>query len=469
MKIVFIHYHLKTGGVTTVLRQQVEAMQSDAEVLVLTGETAASNFPAQAVAIPGLGYDQPDDASISPQAVARSVISAIQKRWHNSRPVIHVHNPTIAKNKRFLSILKILREKKFNLFLQIHDFAEDGRPFAYFSEEYVPNVHYGVINSRDYRALLDAGLKKEGLHKIPNMIDPPVFDQKASGRQTHILYPVRAIRRKNIGEAILLTLFFNPPIPLLITLPPNSPADFVSYNGWKDFVARHDLNVRFEVGLDQDFTALIRSSRCLITTSITEGFGFSFLEPWLFGKMLWGRLLPDICDDFVQNGVDLKHLYTRLLVPVDWCGRQKLIQKLKAGFIENRERFNYFLRDDEIESALETLSQKSCIDFGMLDETLQKQVIVQLLADMKHRMLLMKLNPFLVRPAFVKAKTALIERNRNAVLMSYNREKYRERLLEVYRQISQTAVAHRIDKQTLLSSFFKPDSFSLLKWSPYAG
>lgn len=469
MKIVFIHYHLKTGGVTTVLRQQVETIQSDAEVMVLTGESAASPFPAKTITIPGLGYDRPDDVSIPPQAVAQSVMSAIQTQWHDSRPVIHVHNPTIAKNKRFLSILKILQEKKFNLFLQIHDFAEDGRPYSYFYEEYIPNVHYGVINSRDYRILLDAGLKKEGLHKIPNMIDLPEFKKETDDRQTHVLYPIRAIRRKNIGEAILLTLFFNPPTPLLITLPPNSPADFASYSGWKDFVTRHDLDVRFEAGLHHDFAALVCASRYLITTSITEGFGFSFLEPWLFGKILWGRMLPHICDDFVQNGIDLRHLYTHLMVPVEWCGRENLIQKLKTGFIQNRERFNYSLRDGDIESALETVAQKNCIDFGMLDEAFQKRVIVQLLAGTGNRMRMMKLNPFLAHPAFVKNKAVLIERNRAAVLNSYNRAKYRDRLLKIYRQISQTPVEHRINKQTLLSSFFKPDLFSLLKWSPYAG
>jgi len=36
MKIAFLHYHLKTGGVTTVLKRQVSALQGRCEVLVLT-------------------------------------------------------------------------------------------------------------------------------------------------------------------------------------------------------------------------------------------------------------------------------------------------------------------------------------------------------------------------------------------------------------------------------------------------
>jgi len=45
MKIAFAHYHLKTGGVTTVLRQQIEAIKK-----------RYSPFPADIKHIPGLAY-----------------------------------------------------------------------------------------------------------------------------------------------------------------------------------------------------------------------------------------------------------------------------------------------------------------------------------------------------------------------------------------------------------------------------
>ena len=57
MKITYIHYHLKTGGVTTVLKQQVEAVKNDVDLLVLTGEPSPDPFPAEVVCLPGLGYD----------------------------------------------------------------------------------------------------------------------------------------------------------------------------------------------------------------------------------------------------------------------------------------------------------------------------------------------------------------------------------------------------------------------------
>jgi hypothetical protein len=58
-----------------------------------------------------------------------------------------------------IKILKSLQKRGVNLFLQIHDFAEDGRPFDYFADEYPADCHNGVINQRDYEILLAAGLK----------------------------------------------------------------------------------------------------------------------------------------------------------------------------------------------------------------------------------------------------------------------------------------------------------------------
>ena len=65
MKIAFVHYHLKTGGVTTVLKRQIAAIQGACETLVLTGDRAATELPCKVVEIPELGYDQP---GVSPPA-----------------------------------------------------------------------------------------------------------------------------------------------------------------------------------------------------------------------------------------------------------------------------------------------------------------------------------------------------------------------------------------------------------------
>jgi glycosyltransferase involved in cell wall biosynthesis len=469
MKIAFIHYHLKTGGVTTVLRQQVEAVLGTCDVFVLTGAPRKSSFPCRVVHIPGLGYDRPDQNRLAPGDVAASIIKAINQKWKGGCDLVHVHNPTLAKNRNFLKILKALQNRKIKLFLQIHDFAEDGRPLAYFSEdEYVQDSHYGVINSRDYNILLESGLKKKGLHKISNTIKPFNLSPAGTIPEKFVLYPIRAIRRKNIGEAILISLFFKNNETLAITLPPNSPADIKSHSAWKVFVKEKNLNVVFEAGLTHKFSELVMSARSLITTSITEGFGFSFLEPWTAKKFLWGRKLPEICHDFEKKGIRLDHLYTRLAVPVEWLGKEKLFRTWQACVRKATAMFNIIIDETKIANAFKKVTANDTIDFGLLDESFQKTIISHVLSDQANRDRLIGLNHFLSDPGDVPDKDKLIQNNMNAVLLNYNKTIYRERLVDIYSEVIEDNVYHKIDKKVLLSKFLTLKDFSLLKWCEYA-
>ena len=468
MKIAFIHYHLKPGGVTTVLRQQVEAILDECDSLVLASSTPESSFPCDIVNIPGLGYDRPKQNRISPEDVAESIIKAINTKWKTGCDVVHVHNPTLAKNRNFLKILKALQNRKIKLFLQIHDFAEDGRPLSYFSDdEYVADCHYGVINSRDYNILLKAGLKKEGLHKIFNTIKPLNFNSTGVTTKECVLYPIRAIRRKNVGEAILLSLFFKNNETLAITLPPNSPADIKSYAGWKIFTKEKKLNIVFEAGVTHEFSELLMSSKFIITTSITEGFGFSFLEPWAAKKILWGRKLPDICHDFEKNNIQLDHLYTKLNVPVEWIGKERLYEKWKSCVLIKSGIFDLNLDEKTITTSFGKVTSNDLIDFGLLDEAFQKMIISRVFADRTDRDRLIHLNPYLSDPGYVSNKEVLIQNNMKAVMLNYNKTIYKEKLIEIYSRVVNSSVRQSIDKEILISCFFKPENFSLLKWGDY--
>ncbi|MBL7207226.1 MAG: hypothetical protein ISS67_01695 [Desulfobacterales bacterium] len=469
MKIALAHYHLKTGGVTTVLRQQIEAVKNDCEILVLTGELPDSPFPADIKHIPGLAYYGRSSQKIfNPKKVAESIIKAIHSKWKEGCNILHVHNPLLAKNKIFLKILHELRKREIRLFLQIHDFAEDGRPLSYFNEdEYVSDCHYGVINSRDYEMLLKAGLKKKGLHKIFNTIKPFEFKKKAAKAENFVLYPIRAIRRKNIGEAILLSLFFKNNEALFITQPPNSPIDIISYKGWKRFAEENSLDVVFEAGLKYDFEKLVLAARFLITTSITEGFGFSFLEPWTAKKILCGRKLPDICYDFEQNGIKLDHLYTKLLVPVKWIDKKDLYERWRASVLKACSLFNYKIDNNNIEKGFSAITNNNNIDFGLLDESFQKQIISCVLSDKKNANRLLSLNPYLSYIGEIKNKEDLIQNNMKAVLGNYNNRIYKKKLFEIYSNVCKNPVRQRIDKKILLSEFLNLQKFSLLKWGNY--
>ena len=467
MKIAFIHYHLKTGGVTTVLKQQLAAVSPSHEVLVFTGDPADAQLNTEVIHLPELAYSTDRKGTFHAAGVARQIFKAIQDRFNGPCDVLHLHNPTLAKNRQFLQIVKSLQIEGANMFLQIHDFAEDGRPQAYFNEAYPADCHYGVVNRRDYKILLKAGLKQEGLHLVENTVNVPSLVRQSETEKSMVLYPIRAIRRKNIGEAVLLSLLLKPEQNLAITLPPNSPTDIRSYRDWKTFVKERELKVCFDQGLSNEFEDLVLSAEFLITTSITEGFGFSFLEPWLFGKMLWGRKIADICRDFESNDIHLEHLYSGIHVPVDWIGLSQFRQNWSACVLNACALFDFFIEPPRINRAFDAITKDGFIDFGLLDESSQRQAIARLLSGGRAMQQLMRRNPFLARPGDVSNSEKLIAHNRDAIRRHYTPEAYRTKLLQTYHQVSTTTVTHRIDKTVLISSFLRPEAFSLLKWGDY--
>jgi glycosyltransferase involved in cell wall biosynthesis len=468
MKIAFLHYHLKPGGVTTVINQQVQALGSDCETLILTGDQPNSRVCADTVSISGIGYDKKGASLTAPEDTAGLITKAINSKWKEGCDILHVHNPVLAKNQNFLKILKALQKRGINLFLQIHDFAEDGRPLSYYrDDEYLSDCHYGVINSRDYNVLLKAGLKKQGVHKIFNCVDALFPEKEDITPKNIVLYPVRAIRRKNIGEAILLSLFFKHEETLAITRPPNSEVDLKSHRGWKTFAKENNLNIEFDASLKNDYKDLVGSSKFFITTSITEGFGFSFLEPWTAKKFILGRKLPDICIDFEKKSINLDHLYTKMLVPVSWIGKKNLYAKVKSSILKNCDLFRFSMDFKKIERFLFRFTEDKNIDFGLLDEAFQKKVISRVLSGKKNRDQLIDLNPCLMHVENTPDSDDLVQNNAMKTALHYSKSKYRENLLGIYDKVTNTKVTQNIDKRALLMQFFAPENFSLLKWNSY--
>ena len=470
MNIAFIHYHLMRGGVTTVIRHQVEALNAAGwNVLVLAGGHGGTDFPAQVVTIPELGYSSLDSTAYSSEYIAKKIISAIQAHWPEGADVVHVHNPTLAKNRYLQEVLDHLQQSGMRLLCQIHDFAEDGRPGAYLAAPYLSNCHYAVLNERDHRLLIEAGLKVEGCHLLPNAISPLGGQSSPSPGGDYILYPIRAIRRKNIGEALLLSRFFDEGTFLAITLPPNSAADIASYNIWRSFSERHHLSVRFDVGVHADFFSLMAGCRFVLTTSITEGFGFAYLEPWTAGKALWGRLLPGICQGFINQGLDLKHLYTRLSVLLDWLDADAFKQQWKAAMVEASRQFQISMHPRDVDASWQLISEAGCIDFGLLSERFQQQAIKRIIGDARAAHTLKDLNPFLENPSPPEPIGPVIQRNSDIISNTWNLDQYGHHLLQMYRAVVDCDVRQTIDKQTLSRFFLSPHLFSLLKWEAFNG
>jgi hypothetical protein len=282
-----------------------------------------------------------------------------------------------------------------------------------------------------------------------------------------VLYPVRAIRRKNIGEAILLSLFFNAGHRLAITLPPNSPMDKIAYGDWVRFSKKHQLPVRFEAGLKDDFQTLASTAGSFLTTSINEGFGFSFLESWTAGKSLRGRKLPDICSDFEARGIELDDLYSSLTIPLEWFDRGGYLDAWRKAIEASGRQFGWEVPAAAISEAETRLTGSTGIDFGLLNEKYQREVLLGILENPGRKTVLKQTNPFLGDLGCPPVSKDRIRRNREVVLTAYNADSYRNMLGSIYRRAADDTVRQGIRKDVLLSRFFTPDRLSLLKWGEY--
>jgi len=224
-----------------------------------------------------------------------------------------------------------------------------------------PNIKYIAINRYDQSRLIEHGIEEDHIHYVPNSVDQtivPVDDRTEELRKkiierenldpdvSFVLYPVRCIWRKNIEEAIFFTCLLKSlakgktsrdlrPIGgnfhLLVSIRPENGDDAAYANQLIEFVKKHRLPV--SIGFN-DLVALKREmdeskpdriekysvgdmyqvADLVITTSVLEGFGFAYLEPWLLEKVVIGRSIPFIVTDFQTEGMKLGHLYNVLIV-----------------------------------------------------------------------------------------------------------------------------------------------------------
>lgn len=466
MKIAILHYHLRPGGVTTVIRRQIESLSGYADLLVITGEEPPAPMGVPVAVIPQAGYDGSGASALgkaepSADSAAQAIQNAIRDAFGGDCDVLHVHNPTLRKNSRFLKVLRILQDRGLRLFLHVHDLGEDGRPRSYFhADDYPSDCHYGVLNGRDYRALLESGLKPEGLHLLFNSVTPLEVPAGSADRRGAV-YPVRAIRRKNIGEALLLSLFLPPGERLSVTLPPTSERDFPPYEAWRGFARDRELPVAFEAGLQSSLPDILAASRCVITTSLKEGFGFAFLEPWTAGLPVSGRRLEAVCPDFESQGVRLPKLYEALKVPKSLFSFNRFASDWKTLASAHFRSFGRRLRKREGDELFDETFPGDWADFGFLDERAQAEVIEAAALRPEALEGLAADNPFL-KDIFASEGAGLIAENDRVIRSRYSLERYRDALLETYRAVAESPVRHSIDRERLLDFFLRGQRFTVV-------
>jgi len=483
MRILIGHFHLQTGGVTRVIEHASAALsRSGHRVLVIAGEPPQQPLPEGVgfAPLPALAYEERRPAQ-EPLELAAALVKTAREYFGDLPDLWHVHNHCLGKNLALPGALVALARQSQRLLLQPHDFAEDGRPALYarllaqiadgdgsrLSSLLYPqagHLHYAVLTDRDRGFLAAAGIPSQRLHLLPNAVSLPAQTTGSAdffpGRRLW-LYPTRAIRRKNLGELLLWSMLAEEEDLFAATQAPQNPDEQPRYRRW--VALTRELGLPLELGLGNridDFPALVASAHALISTSIAEGFGFAFLEPWLVGRPLVGRDLPEITRDFAAAGLDLRALYERLEVPLDWLDRDRLRMAMGRALGNIMTAYGREATPADMERLWASVVREGRVDFGRLDETAQTEVIRHLATDARSSAYL--------RPPRLGANVSadLIAHNRSITARDYSLAGYGCRLEGIYHSLLAAPIDPVLDAAdggALLDRFLTPERLFLLR------
>lgn len=436
MTILIVHYHLRAGGVTRVIEAQARALQMLGHEVVIASSGPSAGWEARMIKIPELDYRREGDVPLE------QLFAVKADQWI-------IHNPTLGLNAGYPAMIAATSQSGIPLLLQIHDFVEDGRPANYqlvkdLTRLYpvASHIHYATINRRDLGILVKAGLPQEQCHYLPNAIDPPKLGNSTQ-EENLVFYPVRGIRRKNLGELCLLAAHAPPGTSFAVALRSSSEEPAFIHDDWVDFARRLKLPVAFDVVSDEpdSFLDWLGRASHLVTTSISEGFGLTFLDPAFLGKPLIGRDLPEVTRDITSIGT----LYQTLPVPISSLpDLERLYRKeLNAAMAA----YGRELSDDEIDDAWREFSSTGEVDFGNLPENLQRHVI--------ESVKLPWLSEWLA--------AALKEPAQNIDITPWSLDTYRERLSGIIDAKNEAGPVTWIDPKQVLDQFVDPGRFHFLR------
>ena len=434
MRIALLHYHQRPSGVNQVISLQAKVLKALGHEVLIPD-------------LPELDY------STTPLLSGAELL----QRLKDLVPKIDlwiIHNPTLGKNATFPDFIRELAQKGVPIVLQCHDFAEDGRPTNYQGLSQTthlyplaPHIHYAVINSRDAGILEKGGIPTSQIHFLPNAVTRAALPP-APADSPFILYPVRGIRRKNLGELCLWAKHAPAGTRFAIASKPENPAWIACFEDWENFTQQENLPVEFDVVSDeQPFDFWLKKSTHLATTSIAEGFGLTFIEPHFLGRPLIGRDLPEITRDFSAEGLTSANLYPEIAVPLEALD----LTKLKDDFCTQIEAtFSTYGQSLDAASTWECFIENGTVDFGNLPEIHQQELI------RNHH--------------FPDLKAWLAQALSESTVPTQNTEawsshRYQERIIKILTEVcsASPATPDFLPKENILSQFLNPKRFHFLR------
>jgi hypothetical protein len=337
------------------------------------------------------------------------------------------HNLTIGKNCALSSAFAFCSRLCENgtddvrFFSIIHDFAEEGRSdcLKYINslqdlgidiwDDLYPktsNLRFVVPSKRNYTFLKKAGfnvdllanpVETEKVKRKGIVLEKRIAFKKliSYSKREHtpfdpalptLFYPARVISRKNIIEALLVSNIICK-ANLLVGKCGPSAAHRALYSKIKKLCVKYKAPVVFDCSerfapkkSKNSFPSILFDvADACISTSIAEGFGYAFYEPWTNNKYIIGRRPMDFSP---LPGMKFPGLYTRMPIPVSWipiddCVRKYFDRMRQYYHVRNVKRYSSFAKfRPEFKAAF---IKNNTIDFACLDETTQFNVAQRLL------------------------------------------------------------------------------------------
>jgi len=435
MRIAIVHYHLRGGGVTRVIEMAVSGLlKSGHEVIVFSGEPAPADCripPDRLAVVPELSY-----GSDNFEGLLAGVHSACHQHWGVPADVLHLHNHALGKNSALPRAVARWSRDSRPLVLQLHDFAENRRPQNYrrllreipaseLPHALYPNgaaVHLAVLTTGAQERFKRLGGQATIL---PNPISLPDISYPVSpsdlGADAFVVYPTRGIPRKNLGEFLLHSLLAPEGVLFVITSAPASGSDLDAYLRWQQFAKDCHLPVRFNAAAQRSVYEFLPNARLALTTSIEEGFGMAFLEPWAAGCGVAGRDLPDITRDF--SSIEFPSLYQRISVPRHLISSSEFEAQHEASLNEQRSAYGV----SSTANLTADSGYGSDFDFGSLSAGFQMELLKLVLRG--------KWCP----PAplsFEPMAREIVEKNKSAIEEAYSLPAYTARLERLYQKVA---------------------------------
>lgn len=481
MKLAIVHYHLGPGGVSNVIATTSRWLtESGIRHVILADsppECSAEGLPLRIVA--GLGYRPSSGAGElldHLRAAAREALGGPPDVWH-------FHNHSLGKNPLVPEVVARLAEENERLVLQIHDLAEDGRPGNY--QEIAdcgklypvsPRIHYAFLNSRDAGFFITAGLPSENASILTNPILPRRIPHPhlPAPQSPILLAPVRGIRRKNLGELVLLSALAPAGARFAVSRAPLDPDALAIHDTWRKFSKRQGLPIEFDVvdrftpapGASPDYESWLTHASHIVTTSVAEGFGLPFLEAAGLEKPLLGRNLAHLTADHAHHGIRAGDLYDKILVPAEWVDLAILRDHLHTTLERNHRAYRRPLLRENSDTTFAALLHDGWLDFGNLPEALQ-QGVIERLADPACRDIPLVEVDGESRSAAEWLATAIANRTPTAraeQLAPYSPAEFGAALLGLYSRLAHQppSAVRFLTPAEILNAFLTPESFHFL-------